>query len=235
MSTTELQVWIAIVGSLVTIAVSVGGLINYQSRRDRATAVGTAFRDVIDGLASTDPTRRMAAAILMRRFFDRRSEQGAARKAYAKEAVAVIAGILRDCQTGVTQKVLADGLRYAPTLAEADLQQCNLAKAYLGSKSRRTCVDLTEADLFGADLTGASLKNAAAPRAVFYRATLNGTVLAGADVREADFREAHLKDANFDNALLEGARFKGAVDVPVEVADRLDADGLVATSIDAPR
>jgi uncharacterized protein YjbI with pentapeptide repeats len=119
----------------------------------------------------------MAAAILLRRFFDIHSEQGAARLAYANEAVAIIAGVLRESETGPVQKVLADGLRYAPSLSQADLQGCNLTDAYLGEKNGdRKIVDLTNADLFEANLTGASLRGVKAAGAVFARATLAGTV-----------------------------------------------------------
>jgi Pentapeptide repeats (8 copies) len=235
MTTAELQIWVGILGTLVTIGVSVLGVLNFQSRRDRRAAVGSAFKDLVDGLASNDDTRRMAAAILMRRFFDKHSEQGAARRAYAKETVAVIAGLLRGCETGVIQKVLADGLRYAPSLKLADLQHCNLAGAYLGSKKkirpliRSTRVDLTEADLFEADLTAASLKNARARNAVFYRATLVKTVLSGADLTNANFRESQLRGAEFDDARLEGAIFSDAADIPKAIAHRLDSEGRVVS------
>lgn len=221
----ELQVWVAILGSLVTVIVSVLGVLNFQTRRDRAASVGSAFKDVVEGLAAEDATRRMAAAILMRRFFDKKSEQGAARQAYAKEAVAVIAGLLRGSETGAIQKVLADGLKHAPSLAGTDLQGCNLAGAYLGSSDARHGVDLTKADLYTADLTKASLKNAKAPEAVFYRAILSGTVFTNADLSHANFREAQLAGVNFDDARLEGADFSGAFDIPAHVADRLDDAG----------
>jgi len=231
MTTTELQIWVGILGSLVTIIVSVLGVLNFQTRRLRAAAVGSAFRDIVDGLAAEDPTRRMAAAILIRRFFDKRSEQGAARQAYAREAAAVMAGLLRKRQTDATQKVLADGLRYAPSLRHADLQQCNLAGAYWGSKEKRGGVDITEADFFKADLAHASLKNATASRATFLEATLIGTVLIGADLTNADFRKAHLDGANFDGAVLDGARFAGAVDIPDVVERRLDDQGRVVGQV----
>src|SRR5215469_2744524 len=133
-TTGEVQIWVGIIGSLVTVSISVLGVLNFQRRRDQAAAVGAAFKDVVDSLASDNETLRMAAAILLRRFFDIRSEQGAAHLSYAKEAVAVIAGLLRECETGPVQKVLADGLRYAPSLSQADLQGCNLSGAYLGQK-----------------------------------------------------------------------------------------------------
>lgn len=222
-TTSEVQIWVGIIGSLVTISVSVLGVLNFQRRRDQAAAVGAEFKDVVTSLASDNETLRMAAAILLRRFFDVRSEQGAAHLSYAKEAVAVIAGLLRESETGAVQKVLADGLRYAPSLAQADLQGCNLTGAYLGQKegSAKT-VNLTHADLFEANLTGASLKGINAAGAVFVGATLVRTVLTGADLTGADFRAAQLDGAKFDGAKIDGAQFSGAFNIPADIADPLN-------------
>jgi uncharacterized protein YjbI with pentapeptide repeats len=72
--------------------------------------------------------------------------------------VRVIAALLRDRNTDEElQKLLADGLAYAPDLRGADLQRCNLNRAYLGERDGRT-VDLSKADLYRADLTRASLR-----------------------------------------------------------------------------
>lgn len=223
MTTGEVQIWVGIIGSLVTIGVSVLGALNFQRRRDRAAAVGTAFKDVVTSLASDNETLRMAGAILLRRFFDIRSEQGGGRLSYANEAMAVIAGLLRqESQPGSVQKVLADGLRYAPSLAQADLQGCNLTGAYLGRKKGDTkIVNLTNADLFGANLTRASLKGVNAAGAVFVEATLVGTVLSDADLTGADFRAAQLDGAKFDGARIDGAQFSGAI--PADIADQLNA------------
>jgi hypothetical protein len=230
MTTTDVQIWVGIIGSLVAVAVSVLGVLDFQRRRDRSAAVGSAFKDVVESLASDNPTRRMAGAILMRRFFDVRSEQGAARTPYARESVAVITGLLRKAETGPIQKVLADGLRYAPSLAHADLQGCNLAGAYLGrKKGDRRVVDLTEADLFEADLTGASLKEVNARGAVFYGAIAVKTVFTNADLTGADFRSARLEGAKFEGAHLDRAQFGNASDIPLDVEERLDSRGRVAT------
>jgi hypothetical protein len=224
-STSEVQIWVGIIGSLVTISVSVLGVLNFQRRRDQSAAVGTAFKDVVTSLSSDNETLRMAAAILLRRFFNVRSEQGAGHLSYANEAVAVIAGLLRKSETGAIQKVLADGLRYAPSLAQADLQGCNLTGAYLGQKKGdKKVVDLTNADLFEANLTGASLKGVKAPGAVFVGANLERTVLSGADLAGADFRGAQLNGAKFDDAQIAGARFSGALDIPADIASRLTRD-----------
>jgi uncharacterized protein YjbI with pentapeptide repeats len=244
MTANETQIWVGIIGSLVTIIVSVLGVLGFQRRRARSASVGADFKNVVDSLATDNPTLRMAAAILLRRFFDVRSEQGAARLSYAKEAVAVIAGLLREAETGQLQKVLADGLRYAPSLYQADLQGCNLTDAYLGQKNGEKkrqirkkkrdsdVVNLTSADFFRADLTRASLKGVNAADAVFLEATLEETVLSGATLTDADFRRAKLTNADFrhaklagakfDEAQIDGAQFSGASDIPADVANRLN-------------
>lgn len=232
MTANQLQVWVGIVGSLATVAATVLGLVHFQSRRDRAASVGSAFRAVVDGLASDNSTHRMAAAVLIRRFFDKRAEQGVARKAYAKEAVAVITGLLRGCEPGDLQKALADSLGYAPSLAGADLQRCKLVDAYLGTTAAHRAVHLEGADLFEADLTNASLRDAEANDAKFYHAILHKTVLRGANLTNADFREADLTNADFreaqllgtkfEGAILEGAKFAGSLNIPPAIASQLD-------------
>jgi hypothetical protein len=200
--------------------------IRYRTRRDKMALVSESFAKVVEALASEVEVERLAGAILLRRFFDRRSEFGVGRTPYAKEAVAVIASMLRTQPTGNFQKLLADGLAHAPTLVRADLQRTNLQKAYLGARPlgprAKQVVDLSYADFYRADLSGASLKEAQADAAVFYQARLNGTVLKGARLRNANFYQADLQGAAFGGADLRGANFAGARHVPPAVARHLD-------------
>jgi hypothetical protein len=218
--------WIAVIGGFLTAIVGILKYFNYRSRRDRIALVGEAFTQVIDALSSQDQLKKLAGAILLRRFFDRHSELGSPRTPYEKEAVGVIAALLRTGETGELQKLLADGLAYAPTLRGADLQQCRLNGAYLGKRPGRD-VDLSTADLWKADLTGASLKGAKAQETVFKEATLKGTVFEDADVRNADFRKADLAGANFAGAQLAGARFDGAMNLPENISKLVLDDGTV--------
>jgi uncharacterized protein YjbI with pentapeptide repeats len=230
------QAWVAVVGGLATAALGLMKYFNFRSARDRAAAAGQAFLSTVDALASKDEARRLAGAILLRRFFDPATEQGERTTPYADEAVRVIAALLRGISPGTLQKLLADGLAFAPSLQNADLQGCVLERAYLGERPDRS-PDFSRADFFEADLTGASLKKAKACDAVFYRARLRGTVfrgatLSGADFREAtlsgaDFREADLNGAQFDGAKLDRARFEGARNIPDYVRAQLGADGRV--------
>jgi uncharacterized protein YjbI with pentapeptide repeats len=253
MTASEAQVWVGIVGSLVTVIVSVLGVLGFQRRRDRSAAVGAEFRTVVDALASHNATQRMAAAIMLRRFFSARSEQGAAHLSYSGEAVAVIAGLLRDVKPGQFQKLLADGLRYAPSLRGTDLQGCDLTNAYLGQwdegelkrswwrRAGRKPVDLTGADFYTANLTRASLKGVTADGAAFLEAKLEGTVFSHASLTGADFRRARLAGAKFDGANLAGARFdeadlagaqfSGARSLPAGLASRLETAAAVARPV----
>lgn len=217
------------VGAAITAATALAGFLaavlsilrylNYRTRRDRIAAVGAALDAVVASLAADNDVQRAAAAIRLRRFFDPRSELGVAGTAYARDALNVIAAVLRDLPAGNLQKLLADGLAYAPSLAGADLQRTNLQNVYLAN------VDMVEADLFQSDLTGGSIKGADARQVSFYRAQLVRTVLADADLRDAWFFESDLRDARFVGANLTGARFTRCENLPPAVAEQLDSEG----------
>jgi hypothetical protein len=230
--TTALQAWIALIAGAATALLGIFKYFNYRSRRDRLALVGEAFSETVDALASKDEIKRLAAAILLRPFFDRRTEQGTAGAPYQQEAIRVIAALLRATETGEFQKLLADGLAHAPSLRGADLQRCNLSGAYLDDRLGRT-VDLSEADLYEADLTGASLRGATAKGTVFYGAVLTKTVLESADLSSADFRDADLRSARFAGAQVRGARFSGAKNLPHEIVELVDENGDVARAAEA--
>jgi uncharacterized protein YjbI with pentapeptide repeats len=223
------------VGSAVSLAsvvvaalVAILGVVGYQNRRAKLSAVRSAFNDVIGALAAADKERQLAGAVLLRRFFDRGSELGMRdllgrrRAPYAREALNVLAAVLRGMPSGDLQKLLADGLAHAETLEGADLQRTNLQDAYLSPRASHG--SLEHADFYRADLGGASLKGARAAGAKFYQARLQDTVLRGADLRGANFFEADLSRAVFEGALLEGALFTGARNVPAELLEHLKDD-----------
>ena len=184
--------WVGGATALVGLVGAVLGMLryfNYRTRRDRIAAVGSAFETVVEALASESDVKRLAAAIRLRRFFDPDSEVGVAGAAYARDALGVTAGILRQQPTGNFQKLLADGLAHAPSLVGADLQRTNLQGAYLGG------TDVSRADFFRGDLSHASLKGAVARESVFYQASLVGTVFSRADLRGANFYQADITHA----------------------------------------
>ena len=229
---------------LTSVAALAAGLVgflkyfDYKSNRDKLLQIRETFNVVVKSLSSQADVERMAAAILLRRFFDEKSEVGIAHAPYSREAVDVSAALLRGQATGNFQKLLADGLAFAPNLARADLQRTNLQFAYLGSRTKgegaaavTVRTNLKHADFYRADLSSASLKNANAEGAVFYQARMHGTILSGADLRNAYFFEADLKGANFNGALLSGANFRCARNMPPGLADVL-GDGDVYTATD---
>ncbi len=236
----------AAIAGLLTALLGIFRYFNYKTNKDRMAAVGEAFAGVVEGLSSKDDVLRLANAILLRRFLDQRSEFAVRslvrRKVpYASDAVNVIAAVLRSEPTGNVQKVLADGLAYAPTLASVDLQRTNVRHAYLGAKGdKQTERDhelpsMERTDFFRADLTGASFRQANLQRAVFYEGVVVGTVFTDADLRGADFRSADLKGAQFVGARLAGARFAGAQHLPEGLRARLDENETYTTPDDGER
>ena len=229
---------VSIASAVVAALVAILGVVGYQSRRARLSAIRTAFNDVVAALAAEDSRQQLAGAVLLRRFFDPTSElgvrdlRGRHRAPYAAEALSVIAAVLRGLPSGNLQKLLADGLPYAPTLARADLQHTNLQSAYLSS--RHAGGTLEGADFYGADLSGGSLKGARARGAVFYQARLRDTILREADLRDANFFEADLTGANFAGARLDGASFADARGVPPELERYLDAERRYTAAEPAP-
>ena len=231
MTATAAQAWIAVVGALLAGSLGILRYFSYRTRRDRISLVGQAFNSTVEGLSSEAGAKKLAAAILLRRFFDKETEQGAAGTPYEREAVAVIAALLRNTEPGELQKLLADGLAYATNLQAADLQECNLSRAYLGQRAR---VGVTHASLrmsyrprwirrrTGAvqsparghdlpiDLSMADLFHANLTGASLRRAIARNAVFYTATARQTVFEEAHLEGADFREADLEGARFAGA-------------------------
>ena len=226
---TAVQAWIGVIATLLTAIAGV--YLNYKTRRDRIAEVGSAFASIVGDLSTDNEVKRMAAAVLLRRFFDERSELAVrgAGTPYRKEAIEVIAGMLREPQPARLQKVLADSLRYAVNLKNADLQNCILSNGYLGQKEGdKFSVDLSGADLFEATCESTSFRNVTAVETVFFRSKLQRAVFNKADLRGADFREAELSGAKFTGAKVGGAKFAGALDIPKEIASLLDAQGVAA-------
>ena len=239
---------LTILTAVVGVVASIWKYIDYRSKTDKIRAIGRSFEQVVSYLSSDVEAERLAGAILMRRFFDKGSEFGEAGTPYAQEAINVIAACLRGEKPGNFQKLLADGLAYAPRLDGADLQKANLQNAYLGSRKlpspapsraqrllrfvgRGAQSDSTEpvqlrrTDFYRADLSGASLKGAVASGAIFYQARLHGTVLSKACLEHANFQGADLRGARFADSRLEGALFRDARNVPEVIRAKLNDEG----------
>jgi len=185
--------------------------------KENRIKIGNEFRHTIAGLASSNNEVKMASAILLRRFFDKNSELGVGGAPYAKDALDVISSILKSHPTSNFQKVLADGIRFAPNhhLQRADFQGANLSKALL-SKKEREDIDFTGADFFQADLSGATFKGATLNDAQFYEATLYGTKLNNTQLKNANFMHSSLHDVTFRDADLTNANFEGSTLINVD-------------------
>ena len=224
----------SLITALVAIVGSVLAVTKYLSRRDKQLAAQQAFRGVLDSLSSAVEHQRLGAAILLRRFFDPKTELGEGGTPYAREAVDVIAALLRETETGNFQKLLADGLLYASSLEAVDLQRTNLQNAYLGAKGG-VAPNLKRADFYRADLSAASLKGANAENAVFYQARLHNTIFKETNLAGASFFEADLLGANFSGATLRKANFGGARNIPQGLMARIAEDGTYSGPDTVPR
>ena len=234
------QGWIGVFAAVVGVIVTVLGIFNYKSRRDRLAAIGASFKETVDALSSDSEVKCMANAVLLRRFFDPMSEQGVGlrrRTPYRKETIEVIASMLRKEQPAEIRKALANGLRYAVDLRASDLAECDLSGSYLGQKGGDPrSADLSNADLWGATCVGTSFRKVTAVETVFQAADLRKAVFIGANCLRANFREADCRGAKFRNADLGSADFAGATlarsesdDVSLKGADFSDANVQGAT------
>ena len=219
---------ISVAGAFVTAFCAILAALGWQNRRAQLASIRSEFHKTVESLCAAERKQQIAAAVLLRRFFDPASEFGvrsgffpwlqccAKRSApYAAEALNVMMGALRLAESGHQQKTLADGLAYAPSLEGADLQHSNLCNAYLalhrvhGSQQTEKAV-LDSADFFKANLSGASLKGVSADGAVFFQAWMRKTVLAKAALRKANFQSAHMVGAQCAHAQLDGADMRHA-------------------------
>jgi hypothetical protein len=207
--------------ALITALVGILKFFNFRTKSQKLGYVKDSFESIVKDLSSRNEISKVSSAILLRRFFDKKSEFGVGSTPYKKEAINVIASILRSTPSGLFQKTLADSLAYAGDLKHADLQKANLQNAFLGKKDDRS-INLSNVDFFQANLSKASLNGANAKEAIFYKASLVNTVFKNTNLENANFQEADLTGANFKNAKLSGATFKNAINIPIEVFNNLN-------------
>ena len=201
--------------------------------------IGEAFRQTVGGLSSKDIEVQMSSAVLLRRFFDSKSEYGVGRTPYARDTINVIAAILKSLPTGYLQKTLADGIRFAPNgyLQNADFQGSNLSSALLNKKEatdNHKNSNFEGTDFFQANLSQATLRNSTLIGAVFCEATLYETRFNNSQLQKSNFSGSSLHGTNFSDANLTGASFAGSVlrKVNFEGTNLTDANFKDATLID---
>lgn len=192
-------------------------------QREKLANISDSFYKTVLGLSSNKMSEKIASAVLLRRFFDENTEFGLGNTPFKKDSINVIAGLLRYESTSDFQKLLGDGLAYAPSLENADLQKTNLQNVFLSHKNK--IIDISGADFYGADLSKASLSNTKAIGCVFFEARLNGTVFKKTNLTNANFGSSDLTNVNFKEAVLDGADFSNAINIPDEVIKHLDENG----------
>ncbi len=198
-----------------------------QSTIRRREEYFKSFDTIVAQLSSSNQSSQLAAAVLMRRYFDIGNIRKDAK--LRTETINVISAMLRVLPVGILQKTLADGLAYAVELQGADLQRVNLQNAYLGVKDERKRINIQKADLFMADLSYALMENIDGQESVFYNAVLFNARIKNSDFSRTNFRGVDLKGARFQNVLLFGADFKGAKNMPDGIKQVLE-DGIVKSS-----
>lgn len=198
-----------------------------QSKIRRREEYFKSFDTVVAQLSSINQSSQLAAAVLMRRYFDIGNIRKDAK--LRTETINVISAMLRVLPVGILQKTLADGLAYAVELQGADLQRANLQNAYLGVKDERKRIHVQKADLFMADLSYALMESIDGQESVLYNAVLFNARIKNSDFSRANFRGADLKGARFQNVLLFGADFNGAKNIPDGINQVLE-DGVVKSS-----
>ena len=102
----------AVIGALIAIL----GALGYQNRRARLSAIRAAFNDVVGSLASADNRQQLAAAVLLRRFFDEDSELASALRRLAGPVDPTV-GLRNRRGTGRKQLPIALAKQTSPGLA----------------------------------------------------------------------------------------------------------------------
>ncbi|MGX9854572.1 pentapeptide repeat-containing protein [Limimaricola variabilis] len=224
----------AVLGALLTITAGLYAFIRARWMKDSKRAVGSAFRETIEGLSSDKSEIRTASAIILRRFLDEESEYGVGGAPFRHEAISIATALLKSSPANEVQKILCEILPLAKPewLKEIDLQRANLSNAYLAH------INIEEGDFFQADINSASFKEAKLSKCKFREAKIRGSSFRGADLRGSVFDGAHLEDIDFKGADLRGVSFNGAeirnVDTTGAILDNYTSGAINLDLLNAP-
>ena len=213
---------IAIVAAITAVVVGIlkfviNDFFDFKNASKRKEESKDSLTKIIANLSSHENTSKLSAAIMLRRFLNTKISKEF--PYLQKEAINVIASMLKVLPTGVFQKTLADGLAYAVNLSNVDLQKTNLQDTYLGRKDD-TRILMDNTDLFLSDLSYALIENVNG-KAIFYRSILFFSQIKNCDFSGATFREADLTNVCFKNVILKDADFTGAVNIPETIDKEL--------------
>lgn len=136
-----------------------------KSKRAKREEERISFDSIVRNLSANDNTTRLAAAIMLRRFFHEKVQKS--NMFLFQKSINVISSMLKVLPNSIFQKTLADGLAYTLNLSNMDLQRTNLQDVYLGRRDSNV-IKIDNTDLFLADLSYALLENLSG-KAIFYR------------------------------------------------------------------
>ena len=216
--------------SAVVAAVAIGygavkGIYHLRNGKSkRYEAERTSFENLVGQLVSDNKTSQLAAAILLRQYFDEKRMPKRKRKQgyflnLKSETINLISSVLRVVPSGVFQKTLADGLAFAKDLSNCDLQKTNLQDAFLDNKEGDLIMRNT--DLYLADLSYANLTGIEGNGIILYKANLFHASIKNCNFTNANFRGANLTGATFKCCTFNNADFTGAQNIPKEINDGL--------------
>lgn len=216
--------WIAFVIAVIfaTIKWFFNCFMDCRSKTQKAEQHRIIFADITSSLASSNPAAQISAAILLRRYLSKEASPD-----YQKEAINMVASMLRTAPTGVLQKTLSDSLAYAKDLEYADLQKGNFQEAYIGTKNDTITLDY--ADFYMSDLSYALIDHVSAKKSYFVNSILLKANIKNSNFSNASFKNADLTNVIFDNVILHGADFNGASNVPTEIQENL-VNGIYTSS-----
>lgn len=241
---------LSISGVFILLLLTFWRYVSANSKENKLSSIKTSFVSIVEQLSSSSETEQMSAAILLRRFFDTKTEMGLKGRPFKKEAVNLISGMLKVEPVGRLQKTLAEGLIYAVSVTNQDLQKVNLHDVHLGkSVAYRVSIkfrwkswkfwrfknwkrpltffkprftDFSGSDFFQSDLTQASFANCDLQDCVFYQANCKKTVFRNAKLMRANFQDADLEGAKFAGANLQDAKFDNAVLTGTDFTDAVN-------------
>ena len=223
----EEHLWLITI--LATGAVTLVKIVDYfvKDGQSKADNLHTNFNATLNGLKSSNETERITSAILLRRYIN---DIGFFKKAtrYKKDTLNVISSMLRITSCGELQKALADSLSFTIDASHQDFQYINLQNAIIKVANKRR-INLSSSDFFRADLSYASINNAKCIDTIFCECNMRQTRFRNCDLRNCNFRSSNLKDVKFTDGSekqLEGAQFAGATNIPPEILEHLDKEGI---------
>ena len=169
------------------------------------------FVSCTDSLHSGNDVNMITSAILLRSFLRRGR--------YKRDAVNVVAALLRVLPNGQLQKTLGDGLTCVKSAKGQDFQRINLYDALIKPRfyllyeftgvrlfaSFRNC--MKGADFFQANLSAANINSVNFNKAFFYETNLCSARFRCCTFRNTDFRFADLNGVRFIDCDLDGAVF----------------------------